>query len=182
MNPISERSSLRERILYGLMSAFVAWHSLAIIVGPAPPSSEIAQFLRPAVVPYLRLIYLNVGWGFFAPVGMTFEMHYKIEDANGKEHVVYPTRGMTDFHPGTLWIKDHLRGVGQRLEKDGAKPAIIADICKQYAALKPVKITIAQVYQEKYFTPADHRAGKNPLSKEFASEEVLGTGACPKAQ
>ena len=142
----------------------------------------MAQALRSLIDPYLNLIYLNVDWGFFAPVGMTFEMHYKIENAAGKTYIVYPARGMTDFHPGTLWTKDHLRGVAELLKNEAAKPMIIAGICARYAAMKPVKITITEINQEKYFSPADYLAGKNVLDKEFASAEILGAGACPKAQ
>jgi hypothetical protein len=182
MKPVSETSSLRERIIYGLMSAFVAWHTLAIMVGPAPRDSDMARALRPLIDPYLNLIYLNVDWGFFAPVGMTFEIHYKIENAAGKTHNVYPTRGMTDFHPSTLWTKDHLRGVAEGLKNEGAKQRIIAGICTRYVAMKPVKITIVETKEEKYFAPTDYLAGKKVLDKEFASVEILGAGVCPKAQ
>ena len=59
----------RGPIVYVLMSVFVTWHAICLIVGPAPQTSVIGQALRPLVTSYLGLISLNVKWGFFAPIG-----------------------------------------------------------------------------------------------------------------
>ena len=172
-------SSLRSRLIYFAMSAFVVWHAFAITVGPAPRQSEIAQAVSPLVNPYLNLIYLNVGWGFFAPVGFTREIRYRIETADGKTQTILPTRDLPFYSPSTLWIKDRLRGVAQTMKTNAA--AVIADLCSKYAHLKPVKLSMVEVAQQRFLTPEDHRAGKTPLGKEFADETVLGAGGCPKA-
>lgn len=175
----TEPSTVRSRLIYFAMSAFVVWHAFAITVGPAPRQSEIAQAVSPLVDPYLNLIYLNVGWGFFAPVGFTQEIRYRIETADGKTQTIGPTRNLPFYTPSTLWIKDRLRGVAQTMKTNAAP--VIAELCRQYADMKPVKITMVEVAQNKFLTPQDHLAGKTPLSKEFSEEFVLGAGECPKA-
>jgi len=180
MQRVPETSPLRERIIYGLMSAFVIWHSIAITVGPAPRQSEIAQAISPLVDPYLNLIYLNVGWGFFAPVGFTSEIRLAIETSDGKTQTIAPTRNLPFHLPSTLWIKDRLRGVGQTIANEKTRPQVIADLCAEYQHMKPAKISMIEISQEKYVTPKDYLAGKRPLGEGFSEKRILGAGECPK--
>src|SRR5260370_30682135 len=57
----------RQRLTYLVMSAFVAWHTLAMVIAPAPESSVLVQTLRAALQPYLTLFRLDNPWNFFAP-------------------------------------------------------------------------------------------------------------------
>ena len=175
--PIAE--PWRSRLLYGAMSAFVTWHTMALIVGPAPRESDIAKALRPLTNPYLDLLYLNVGWGFFAPVGMTAEFRYTVVDAEGKSRVFSPTRGLHFAHPHTLWLKDRYRTVSQHVDAYGRAAA--AEFCRKHAALKPVEIALYEIEQEKEFTPKDHLAGKTPLDAEFATKIKLADYKCTKS-
>jgi len=168
----------RGRIVYGLMSAFVAWHALALIVGPAPQGSVIARAVRPYVEPYLNLIYLNVGWGFFAPVGMTSEFRYVVVDEAGKKHTFMPTRGLHWYHPSKLWIKDRYRTISQFSEHYG--DALMANYCRKHASLKPVEIILLDVIQEKLLRPKDHLAGKTSFDPEFATTHTLRSKKCSK--
>jgi hypothetical protein len=168
----------RGPILYGLMSAFVAWHATCLIVGPAPRESSIAQALRPLVDPYLDLIYLNVEWGFFAPLGMTSEFRYIVVDGTGKEHTFRPTKGLAWYHPSKLWIKDRYRTIAQYSDIYGDR--LIADYCRMHANLRPVEIKLIELSQVKEFRPKDHLAGKTELDPEFATTETLRTGKCSK--
>ncbi len=43
----------RERVAYAAMSLFVAWHTLAMIVAPAPDTSDLIRGLRVVFEPYL---------------------------------------------------------------------------------------------------------------------------------
>jgi hypothetical protein len=175
----ARRSSVRQRIVYAFMSIFVTLHSLALIVGPAPRESEIAEFLNPALNAYLSTIYLNVGWGFFAPVGMTRELFYTVEDKDGKMHVFGATRGLPWYSAKALWVRDRFLAVGEDPKLYGPAPA--AEFCRKHAKLNPVRIILFEKIQEKHFAPADHKAGKNPLDPEFAKQVTLGTFPCPKA-
>jgi len=180
MQRVPESSPLRERIIYGLMSAFVIWHSIAITVGPAPRESDIAKAISPLVDPYLNMIYLNVGWGFFAPVGFTSQVRFIIETTDGKKQTIAPTTNLPFYAPSTLWIKDRLRGLALTMQDEANAARVIADLCREYVQLKPVRISMIEVTQEKYLTPADHLAGKHPLGKGFSKQRTLGAGACPQ--
>lgn len=168
----------RGPILYVLMSVFVAWHSVCLIVGPAPQGSALAQALRPLIDPYLDLLSLNVKWGFFAPVGMTTEFRYIVIDGAGSVHTFRPTSGLAWYHPSKLWTIDRYRTIAQRPGVYGHR--LIAEYCRKHARLKPVEIKLLQVAQEKDFLPVHHLAGQNPLDPEFATTETLRTEKCPR--
>lgn len=168
----------RGPIVYGLMSAFVAWHATSLIVGPAPQESTIARVVKPLVDDYLDLIFLNVEWGFFAPLGMTSEFRYIVVDGVGKRHTFRPTWGLAWYHPSKLWIKDRYRTIAQHVDVYGDR--VIAEYCRKHAALKPVEIILIELTQEKEFLPKDHLAGKTALDPEFGTTQTLRTGKCPK--
>ena len=74
----------RKRLTYMAMSVFVGWHTLALVVAPAPDSSAIAQSFRRLFHPYLTLFSLDNKWDFYAPdVGKGRQFRYDIEDAPG---------------------------------------------------------------------------------------------------
>lgn len=167
----------RGPIVYALMSVFVTWHALCLIVAPAPTGSAIAKSLRPWVGQYLGVIDLNVGWGFFAPVGMTAEIRYVVIDDSGKKHTFMPTRGLPWYHPSKLWIRDRYRSISSNPEKFG--DALIQDFCTKHAALNPTAIELIRVEQTKDFLPQHQLAGKNALDPEFATTTTLRAGSCP---
>lgn len=168
----------RGPIVYVLMSVFVTWHAICLIVGPAPQTSVIAQALRPLVSSYLNLISLNVKWGFFAPIGGATEFRYLVVDSAGKVHTFWPTLGLAWYHPGKLWTIDRYRTIMQRPDVYGDH--LIAGYCRKHATLKPVEIKLQQVVQVEDLLPSDHLAGKHPLDFEFAATETLRTKKCSK--
>lgn len=168
----------RGPIVYVVMSIFVAWHAICLIVGPAPQDNTIARALRPLVEPYLNLLYLNVEWGFFAPVGMSAEFRYIIVDDGGREHTFRPTTGLAWYHPSKLWIFDRYRTIAQR--SDAYDKRLIAEYCRKHANLAPVEVRLLEVSQEKEFLPEDHLAGKTALDSEFAKTLILKIGNCPE--
>ena len=168
----------RGPIVYVLMSVFVTWHSICLIVGPAPQTSAIAQALRPLVSSYLDLISLNVKWGFFAPIGGASEFRYLVLDNTGKVHTFWPTSGLAWYHPSELWIIDRYRTIVQSPDIYGDH--LIAGYCRKHIALNPVEIKLQEVSQVEDLLPADHLAGKNPLDREFAATETLRTKKCSK--
>ena len=89
----------RERVTYTAMSLFVAWHTLAMVVAPAPGSSDLIKGLRTVLDPYLHFFRLDNQWNFFAPdVGeqgrdpLGIVLRYVIEDDAGKLHRFDPAR------------------------------------------------------------------------------------------
>jgi hypothetical protein len=76
------------RLTYVVMSALVAWHTFAMIIGPAP-ESPVTDAARDLAQPYLTLFGLQHPWDFFAPTVATgYHFSYVIEDtAGGKAHL-----------------------------------------------------------------------------------------------
>ena len=57
----------RERLIFVAMSVFVVWHTIAMVLAPAPENSVTVQSLRVVFQPYLTLFKLDNPWDFFAP-------------------------------------------------------------------------------------------------------------------
>jgi hypothetical protein len=55
---------------------------------------------------------------------------------------------------------------------------IVAELCREHAALRPVAITLLGV-EGKEFRPEDRRRGKHPLDPEFITLHSLTTIRCP---
>ena len=55
---------LRERLVFMAMSAFVVWHTMAMMIAPASDNSVLVQSLRRVFDPYLSLFRLEQQMGF----------------------------------------------------------------------------------------------------------------------
>src|SRR5262249_3419303 len=102
-------NALRERLTYIVMSVFVVWHSLAIVIGPAPESSVTVQGLRVLLRPYLTLLRLDNAWDFFSPTVSSMRMsqfRYVIEDEVGNEFTFMPDAEFGAFNPAYFWFRD----------------------------------------------------------------------------
>src|SRR5258708_40217502 len=99
---ISER--LREGLKYAAMSAIVAWHTLAMVIAPAP-DSDVTAMARAALQPYLTFFRLDNQWDFFAPiVGEGSRLRYDIQDKSGKMHAFLPADELRWYQPEFLWL------------------------------------------------------------------------------
>jgi hypothetical protein len=167
----------RKRLLYTVMSLFVAWHSLALIIPPLPESSASIQFLRSILGPYLTLFRLDNGWAFFAPeVGKGQQLHYIVEDAAGNDHKIVPYGQWGTFHPAEIWYRiwyDVITDMPDDYAEAGG-----TFLCGRHADMNPVAITLLRV-DEQDFTPADHLAGKHPLDPEFVKVSTVKRVICP---
>ena len=168
----------RERLIYLGMSLFVAWHTIAMLLGPMP-DSLISRRLRILWGPYLTLFRLDSSWSFFAPeIGKHSQFRYAIHDADGKEYVFVPANDLNPFHPRYRWFNLVYRGVFmENPELFGDAP--IALLCRKHASLHPISVTLFQVQEERDFWPEDQLDGKHPLDPEFATEYRLRSEACP---
>jgi hypothetical protein len=169
-------NSWRQRLTYFAMSAFVAWHTLAMVIAPAPALSVSVQTLRAVLQPYLTLFGLDNAWDFFAPAIGSGRLRYTIEDAAGVTHAFTPAERLSWFHPDYIWFRAWYFSIIDN-------PDIYADragalLCRQYAALRPVSITF--LYDEQAsFTAADQLSGKHPMDPEFIAEHPVKTVECP---
>jgi hypothetical protein len=168
-------SSWRQRLIYLVMSAFVASHTLAMAIAPAPDSS-VVRTLRPVLQPYLTFFRLDNPWNFFAPVIAGSQLRYTIEDAAGISHGFTPSEQLNWLHPDYIWFWEWYYAII-------GSPELYADragawLCRQHAALHPVSISFVE-YQQGDFTPADHLGGKHPMDPEFLTVKPIKTAPCP---
>jgi hypothetical protein len=169
-------NSWRSRLSYVVMSAFVAWHTLAMVIAPAPDASVLVGTLRAVLQPYLTLFRLDNPWNFFAPTIGAAQLRYSVEDAAGASHGFTPAEQLSWFDPAYIWIRDWHYGIIEF-------PQLYADragalLCRKHAALHPVSITFVQ-YEQQGFTAADRLSGKHPLDPEFVTVTTVMTVACP---
>ena len=170
----------RERLIYIAMSAFIIWHTLAMVIAPAPDSSPSAQALRGVIQPYLTFFRLDNLWNFFAPnVNRLSDLHYEIEDADGKIHSFAPSAGLKWFYPTSIWFKAWFYAVMEQPELYADSAGAI--FCRQHADLHPKAVTLLE-YQEGILAPEDHLAGKRALDDEFVTINTVKRVPCPSSR
>jgi hypothetical protein len=170
----------RQHLTYAAMSLVVAWHSIAMMVSPAPNGSEIVASMRQFFHPYLALFRLETPWNFFAPVGKHAEFRYVVEDDAGQGHTFVPSEETAQSLSRYVWWREF------KYFNDAimASPEFRADaagtvLCQRHAALKPVSVTILEVVEQNY-RPTDELLGKHPLDPEFAVVVPERRVACPR--
>jgi hypothetical protein len=169
----------RQRLTYLAMSLVVAWHSLAMVVSPAPNDSTLVQSLRFVFHPYLAFFRLETPWGFFAPVGKHAQFRYVIEDAAGNAHTFMPTEEPSPSLAHYVWWREFkylYDGVMANPEFRGDPAAAL--LCQRHASLKPLAVTLLEVTEQDY-RPQDELLGKRPLDPEFVVIIPLRRVACP---
>jgi hypothetical protein len=170
---------LRERLIFMVMSAFVVWHTIAIMIAPGSDNSLLVQQLRRVYEPYLSLFRLNNKWDFYAPnVGRGHQLRYVVEGADGARETITPTDEWHWHHPGYWWFRAWNDAI--IASPDLYADKVIATLCRKHAASKPAAITLTLI-QELAFAPEDHLAGRHPLDPEFVEESTLRRGPCPSS-
>ena len=167
---------LRQRLGYVAMSAFVAWHTLAMVIAPAP-DSEVSGLARVVLQPYLTFFRLDNQWDFFAPtVGEGSRLRYDVEDRTGKRHVFLPADELRWYHPSFLWFRSWFYRVIDDPDNFGDHAA--AFFCRRHAALQPLAITFYEIQEERY-TREDYLAGKKRMDPGFFSIQMIRGMRCP---
>src|SRR5436190_12422071 len=161
------------------MSLVVGWHTLAIVVPPAPDSSAMVQSLRLLLQPYLSFFRLDNKWGFFAPsVGKHGRFHYIVEDAAGRRHTFAPSEDSSgSIFRYVMWreLKYFFDEVMEVPEDRGE--ATVALLCRIHASLHPVSIALLKM-QELDYLPEHYLEGHRTLDPSFVSEIALAKGRC----
>lgn len=168
---------LRQRLAYTVMSLFVVWHTLAMVIAPAP-NSYVSRSISTLLQPYLTLLRLNSHWDFFAPyVGEGSRFRYVIQDKDGQRHTFNPTEGLNWFHPNFFWVRARYYAIMDY-------PDLYADdaaeqFCKLHAALQPFAVTLLEL-QEERFTREDFLRGKHRDDPEFFTVKTIKRVRCRK--
>ena len=158
------------------MSAFVAWHTLAMVIAPAP-ESVVTDALRVALQPYLTFFRLDNQWDFFAPtVGEGSRLRYDIEDRSGKTHAFLPAEELSWLHPNFLWFRSWYYRIIDEPDRFGDYAA--AALCRKHASLQPLAITFYEIQEEK-FTREDFLDGKGRMDPGFFTIKMLRGIRCP---
>ena len=165
------------KLSYVVMSLFLGWHTLAIVVAPAPGSSATVQSLRVLLQPYLTLFGLDNKWDFYAPsVARGRQLRYVIEDAAGTSHTFVPAKDLNWFHPSYWWVGAWHDAIADYPETFGDYAVVL--LCRKHASLHPISITLLSI-QENDFSKTDHLSGKHPMDAEFVTETTLKSDKCP---
>lgn len=171
--------SWRHRLTYVAMSAFLAWHTVAMVVAPAPQLSRAMQTARVPFQPYLDLFHMNVQWDFFAPyIELESQFRYAVEDKAGNEHSFRPTEGLNWFHPSYIWSWALSEAVIWYPETYA--DSVAAYLCRKHASLNPAAITMLEA-KVRFFTPEDQLSGKRPMDPEFVTEENVKRVECARS-
>lgn len=166
---------LRQRLTYTLMSLFVAWHTLAMVVAPAP-DSDLSQSVRKVLQPYLTLLRLDSQWDFFAPnVGEGSRFRYVIEDEGGQRHTFNPAEQLNWLHPDFFWVRGWYYAIMDNPELYA--DAAAARFCGQNTALHPVAVTLLEL-QEERFTRDDLLSGKSRTDPQFFTQKTIKRVPC----
>ncbi len=173
----------RQRLTYLAMSLFVAWHTLALVVAPAPGTSDLIKGLRTVLDPYLHFLRLDNQWNFFAPdVGeegrdpLGLVLRYVIEDDAGTLHRVDPSAALNWYLPSSIWFRAWYFALLDSPDDFGEQFAAL--FCRQHADLHPLTITLFAAEQKDY-GPQDRLRGKQPLDAEFVSVATVKSLQCP---
>jgi hypothetical protein len=166
----------RPRLIYLLMSAFVAWHATALVIAPVPASSELVDATRGIFQPYLTLLRMDNPWSFFAPTIAGADVRYIVEDASGAHAEFGSAEKASWFHPEHLWLKDWNYSIIDNPERYADHAGEI--LCRKHASTHPVSITFVQRVHSG-FNPEDWLNGKRPQDPEFTREKTVQTVQCP---
>ncbi len=168
---------IRQRLTYLIMSLFVTWQTLVMIVAPAP-DSYLSDAIRKVLQPYMSLLRLDSQWDFFAPnVGEGSRLRVIVEDKDGGQHTFNPAQQLSWFHPSYFWVRGWYYAIMDNPELYA--DAAIARFCKQHAALHPAAITLIEM-QEERFTREDELAGEDRTDPKFFTAKTIKHAQCPE--
>ena len=167
----------RDRLIYLAMSLFIAWNVMSMIIAPAPENSPTVQSLRPLFRPYWALFRLESPWSFFEAVARVPQFRYVIEGADGKEHTFVPVEEFSWYHPRYNWFERIYWAIMDSPDTFGDH--FVASLCRQHAALKPVRIAFQAVTGGEY-RPEDELRGHRPMDAEFVTVDTFVYADCPQ--
>ena len=167
---------LRERLAFVAMSAFVAWHSVAIMTAPLPADSALGQGLRRVFTPYLTLFRLDSSWDSLPPnVGVRAQLRVAVEGGDGRRHVYMPIDEVSRLHPAFLalgyWYYEIMQSPDTRADYAGSY------FCQKHADLKPKSVTFLEIEEDDY-RPSHRLRGQVPWDPNLIAVLPVTTVEC----
>lgn len=177
---MTRRERLR-KITLGLMSVFIVWHMMAMMVVGPFHESKLRSSLYDIFKEYLWLVKLDGPWSFYAPnVAYGTIFRYETVSASGERKTHPLTEAKKKFEHG------YVRNINFYLyfffnpeytRKQGYDKSVARHLCNKHAG-EDVDQIIFRRYVQKRFTPQDYLMGKNPLDDEFLKFKVFGPYPC----
>src|SRR5262245_59603227 len=95
----------RARVVTFAASFFLVWHTLAMLVAPAP-GSAVKQSLVNIMQPYLTMLGFSETWGFYTPViGAGQRLRHVVETPGGEECTFTEAEELFSwFNPRYWWV------------------------------------------------------------------------------
>lgn len=157
------------------LSVFLLWHSVALLIGPMP-SSYLMERVYPIFRPYMQTLHLTNPWGFFAPNPSAGRfIRYSVIDAQGRSHAFPFTEVIPRSDPTYL----SLEKMSSVMDKN--KPSLLASVaqrlCRQHAALQPVRIEFTRM-QLRRLTTEEFERGARALDEARLKPVALPTQDC----
>ena len=157
-------------------SVFVVWHTLAIVLAPAPASAAVLALYR-FTRPYVHFFNLNNQWKYFVRIGYGGNVDYAVDGAEGEKARFtmppqYDHRNLAYFQ--YFHIQNELFGGNppQDLLKDLAHY-----YCRKHAVLNPRRVEFILRIQ-KEIKPDDFAKGFSPSDATFVREATLAPVEC----
>jgi hypothetical protein len=167
----------RSRVAYFLFSLLLAWHALALLVGPAPGSHTMGK-IYPVFEPYLRFFHLENYWAFFAPDPASGNLlRYLVVDGEGKEHVFKLTE--THHRHEAAYFRHTTFYTAISEQKDLNYTTSFAHwLCRRHAPITPRHVQFFTGQQQR-LPRAEYLKGKRPLDEEYTSVRYEAAIPCP---
>lgn len=158
-----------------LATLFLAGHTLALIIAPAPPS-YIAGQVYPLFKPYLRALNLDNGWAFFSPDPSEGRLlRYAVIDQAGQRKEAPLTEALHRWSPA------YLRYTSLFTAMDTDTPRHIEGVaevlCRRHAAEQPARIMLIH-RDQKALSPDDFLKGHRPLDPAYVEDSDLAYVPC----
>lgn len=145
-----------------LLSVFAAWHLGACIVAPMP-ACYLKRLVYPVYEPYLALLHIDSGWGFFAPdPGRGLDMSFLVTDSIGTEHRFEFSKRLDRSSP--IYLRYTSMQDNLFMQKKPYIADAAAHVCRQYASLDPRSVQF-EFGVTTIVLPDDYLAGARPLDE-----------------
>ena len=176
-------SSRTSRVSRTLTHAAIAWHVLAVAVGPSsvPPSSSLERSAWSLAGPYLQALFLNHGYHFFAPdPGESTLIEFVATRTDGSE-VAGRLPSLADSWPRLAYHRDFMltetAATIDGLDREDREAYIqaLADGIGLRHGAESVRLTRVRHLLP---TPMAVRAGFPPDDPDQFVREPLGTLTC----
>jgi len=175
------RSKRNRSVGLSLMSVFIIWHLIAMLVVGPSHQSNLRSSLIGIYEEYLWFLKLDGPWSFYAP-NVPYGILFRYETVSSTGEVkTYPlTEAKNKLDHGyvrniNFYLYFFFNSVDTK--QRGYDKSVARYLCDKHAGTD-VKEIVFRRYLQKRFTPKDYLQGKDPYSRAFLRHTVHGPYPC----